>query len=95
MELTRSAGEKGGLIKDIYGAWNLPAALLPPVYVLVMIVQYTLIQWRIRRAPIYRRAYSAAVSGLSFVIAGVVFRLLRRRAAADRAVGPSTVWSGS
>ena len=25
VELTRSAGEKGGLIKDIYGAWNLPA----------------------------------------------------------------------
>ncbi len=78
VELTRSAGEKGGLIKDIYGAWNLPAGLLlPPVYVLIIsIVQYTLIQWRIRRAPIYRRAYSAAVSGLSFVIAGVVFRLL-------------------
>ncbi len=25
VELTRSAGEKGGLIKDVYGAWNLPA----------------------------------------------------------------------
>jgi len=78
VELTRSAGEKGGLIKDVYGAWNLPAGLLlPPLYVVIItIVQYGLIQWRIRRAPIYRRAYSAAVSGLSFVIAGLVFRLL-------------------
>jgi diguanylate cyclase (GGDEF)-like protein len=78
VELTRSAGEKGGLIKDIYGAWNLPAGLLlPPVYVLVIsIVQYTLIQLRIRRGLIYRRAYSAATSGLSFVIAGVVLRAM-------------------
>ena len=74
VELTRSAGEKGGLVKDVYGAWNLPAGLLlPPVYVLVIsIVQYTLIQLRIRRGLIYRRAYSAATSGLSFVTAGVV-----------------------
>ncbi len=78
VELTRSAGEKGGLVKDVYGAWNLPAGLLlPPVYVLVIsIVQYTLIQWRIRRGLIYRRAYSAATSGLSFVIAGVVLRAM-------------------
>ena len=78
VELTRSAGEKGGLIKDVYGAWNLPAGLLlPPVYVLVIsIVQYTLIQLRIRRGLIYRRAYSAATSGLSFVIAGVVLRAM-------------------
>ncbi len=78
VELTRSAGEKGGLVKDVYGAWNLPAGLLlPPVYVLVIsIVQYTLIQWRIRRGLIYRRAYSAASSGLSFVIAGVVLRAM-------------------
>jgi diguanylate cyclase (GGDEF)-like protein len=78
VELTRSAGEKGGLVKDVYGAWNLPAGLLlPPVYVLVIsIVQYTLIQLRIRRGLIYRRAYSAATSGLSFVIAGVVLRAM-------------------
>jgi len=78
VELTRNAGEKGGLIKDVYGAWDLPAAiLLPPLYILIItIVQYALIQWRIRRAPVYRRAYTAAAAGLSFALAGVVFRSL-------------------
>jgi diguanylate cyclase (GGDEF)-like protein len=78
VELTRNAGEKGGLIKDVYGAWDLPAAiLLPPLYVLVIaIVQYALLQIRVRRAPFYRRAYSAAAAGLSFALAGEVFRWL-------------------
>jgi diguanylate cyclase (GGDEF)-like protein len=78
VELTRSVGEKGGLIKDVYGAWDLPAAiLLPPIYVLVATVfQLTLIQSRIRRAPLYRRSYSASALGLSYVVAGLAFRYL-------------------
>jgi diguanylate cyclase (GGDEF)-like protein len=76
VEVTRSAGEKGGLIKDVYGAWELPAAiLLPPVYVLFApIVQLALIQFRIRRAPLHRRMYSAVSLGLSYAAAGLVFR---------------------
>jgi diguanylate cyclase (GGDEF)-like protein len=78
VEVTRSAGEKGGLIKDVYGAWELPAAvLLPPVYVLLApIAQLVLIQFRIRRAPLYRRLYSAVSLGLSYAVAGLVFRFL-------------------
>ena len=35
-ELTRQVGENKGLIKDVYGAWALPAAfLLPPVVAVV------------------------------------------------------------
>ena len=37
VELTRQEGEKNGLVKDVYSAWALPAAiLLPPLYVLVL-----------------------------------------------------------
>jgi diguanylate cyclase (GGDEF)-like protein len=95
VELTRNAGEKGGLIKDVYGAWDLPAAiLLPPLYVLVItIVQYALIQWRIRRAPLYRRSYTAAAAGLSFVLAGVVFRSLSHLTiAGSAATARDLVW---
>ena len=79
VELTRQEGEKKGLIKDIFGAWGLPAALLlPPVYVLVMMfIHYGLSQWRIRQTAIYKRAYSAAGAGLSLATAGVVFRSIR------------------
>ena len=76
VEFTRHEGEKKGLIKDIYSAWGLPAAiLLPPVYVLVMTaLYYPLLQWRVRKTALYKRAYSAAVAGLAFVAAGMVFR---------------------
>ena len=80
VELTRQEGHRKGLIKDVYSAWGLPAAiLLPPVYVLVMTATYyAFLQWRVRQIAIYKRAYSAAVVGLSFVAAGVVFRWLRQ-----------------
>ena len=50
VELTRQEGEKTGLIKDIYSAWGLPAAiLLPPIYVLVLtLIHYSFVQWRVR-----------------------------------------------
>ena len=36
VELTRRAGENAGVIKDVFGVWILPiAVLLPPVYVLL------------------------------------------------------------
>src|SRR5438105_4553982 len=36
VELTRKAGEQGGMIKDVQGVWELPAAiLLPPLYALI------------------------------------------------------------
>ncbi len=75
VELTRKAGEQGGMIKDVQGVWELPAAiLLPPLYaLLVPIVRIALVQWRIRRAPVYRRVFTGAAIGLSYGAASVTF----------------------
>jgi diguanylate cyclase (GGDEF)-like protein len=90
VELTRRIGENTGVVKDVYATWELPAAiLLPLVYVpLLPIVRFALAQWRIRRVPVYRRAFSAAVIGLSYVAAALTFHGLIRLvpgAAADPA----------
>ena len=76
VELTRRAGENLGFVKDVYAVWELPVAmLLPLVYVpLLPVVRTALTQWRIRRAPVYRRVFSAAAIGLSYVTAALVFR---------------------
>ena len=80
VEVTRRAGENPGMIKDVYATWELPAALLLPlVYVPVLpLVRMALTQWRIRRVPVYRRVFSAAVVGLSYVVAALVFRTMIR-----------------
>jgi len=78
VELTRRAGENLGFVKDVYAVWELPVAiLLPLVYVpLLPVLRTALTQWRIRRAPVYRRVFSAAAIGLSYLAAAVVFRTL-------------------
>ena len=80
VELTRNTGEKNGMSKDVYATWELPAALLlPMVYVPVIpIVRTALTQWRASRAPAYRRVFSAAVVGLSYVAAALAFHALIR-----------------
>jgi diguanylate cyclase (GGDEF)-like protein len=82
VELTRRVGENPGMVKDVYATWELPAALLLPlVYVpLLPIVRMALTQWRIKRAPTYRRVFSAAVVGLSYVAAALTFHGLIRLA---------------
>jgi diguanylate cyclase (GGDEF)-like protein len=76
VEVTRRADQNIGMVKDVYAPWELPAAiLLPLVYVPVLpIVRMCLTQWRIERVPAYRRVFSAAVVGLSYVAAGLTFR---------------------
>jgi len=76
VELTRRAGENLGVIKDVYAVWELPVAiLLPLAYVpLLPVVRTALTQWRIRRAPVYRRVFSAAAIGLSYLAAALAFR---------------------
>ena len=76
VELTRRIGENTGMVKDVYATWELPAAiLLPLAYVpLLPIVRFALTQWRIRRVPVYRRAFSAAAIGLSYAAAALTFR---------------------
>ena len=76
VELTRRAGEREGLIRDVYIIWDLSAAvLLPPLYALVIpLPRAVLTEWRIRRTLLHRRAYSTAAHGLSNAAASVVFR---------------------
>jgi diguanylate cyclase (GGDEF)-like protein len=76
VELTRRAGEREGLTRDVYIIWDLAAAvLLPPLYALVIpLPRAVLTEWRIRRTLLHRRAYSTAAHGLSYAAASVVFR---------------------
>ena len=75
VELTRRAGQAGGVVRDVYAIWDLPVALLlPPVYVLLVpIPRMILTQARIRKTLLHRRAYSAAALGLSYAAASVIF----------------------
>ncbi len=88
VEMTRRAGENVGLIKDVYGVWELPVAiLLPPLYVLIApILRTVLIQWRVRTAPVYRRVFNAAVLGLSYGSASFVFHSVIRMNATPAAI---------
>ena len=76
VELTRRAGEREGLTRDVYIIWDLAAAvLLPPLYALVIpLPRAVLTEWRIRRTLPHRRAYSTAAHGLSNAAASAVFR---------------------
>jgi diguanylate cyclase (GGDEF)-like protein len=75
VELTRRAGQTGGVVRDVYAIWDLPVALLlPPVYVLLVpIPRMILTHARVRQTPLHRRAYSAAAQGLAYAAASVVF----------------------
>jgi diguanylate cyclase (GGDEF)-like protein len=75
VELTRKAGEQGGHIRDVQGVWELPVAiLLPPLYALLIpMARFALVQFRVRRAPVYRRVFSGASVGLSYGAASVMF----------------------
>ena len=68
------------MIKDVQGVWELPVAiLLPPLYALIApITRIALMQWRVRRAPLYRRVFSSASVGLSYGAASVTFHSLSR-----------------
>jgi diguanylate cyclase (GGDEF)-like protein len=75
VELTRCTGEPGGVVRDVYAIWDLPAAvLLPPLYaLLVPVPRMILTQLRIRRTAMYRRAYTAAAVGLAYAAASLAF----------------------
>src|SRR5205823_8781165 len=40
------------------------------------VIRFALTQWRILRVPVYRRVFSAAAIGLSYVSAALAFRVL-------------------
>jgi diguanylate cyclase (GGDEF)-like protein len=76
VELTRRAGEREGVTRDVYAIWDLPAAvLLPPLYALLIpLPRAVLTEWRIRRTLLHRRAYSTSAHGLAYAAASLVFR---------------------
>jgi diguanylate cyclase (GGDEF)-like protein len=96
VELTKRTGENAGLIKDVYGVWELPLAiLLPPVFTLVApIFRFTLTQLRIRPVPLHRRVFSAAMMGLSNASASLVFHAITGQpfGAAPGIGSPATLW---
>jgi len=75
VELTRRNSEPAGVIKDVYAVWELPMVILLPVlYVLIVpAIRLTLTQWRVRRAPLYRRVFTAAAIGLAYASASLVY----------------------
>jgi diguanylate cyclase (GGDEF)-like protein len=97
VELSRKAGEQGGMTKDVQGVWELPVAiLLPPLYALIApITRIALMQWRERRAPPYRRVFSSASVGLSYGAASVTFHGLTRLFPAHpgETITRATVWT--
>ena len=93
VELTRRAGEREGLARDVYAIWDLSAAvLLPPLYALVIpLPRAVLTEWRIRRTLLHRRAYSTAAHGLSYAAASAGLQVRRARPVrrrGDRAAMP-------
>jgi len=76
VELTRRLSEPEGVVKDVYTIWELPViVLLPFLYALLMpIARLALTQWRVRRAPTYRRVFTAAAIGIAYGSASLAFR---------------------
>ena len=75
VEMSRRASEPTGVVKDVYAVWELPIVfLLPGLYALIVpAIGLTLTQWRVRRAPVYRRVYTAAAIGIAYGCARLVF----------------------
>jgi diguanylate cyclase (GGDEF)-like protein len=75
VEMARRASEPAGVVKDVYAVWELPVVfLLPPVYALIVpAIRLTLTQWRVRRAPVYKRVYTVAAIGIAYGCARVVY----------------------
>jgi diguanylate cyclase (GGDEF)-like protein len=75
IELARKTGEPGHTAQDVQGVWELPIAiLLPPLFGLIApIPRIALQQWRIRRAPPYRRVFTCATLGLSNCVTSLTF----------------------
>jgi diguanylate cyclase (GGDEF)-like protein len=97
VEWTRKAGEQGNMTLDVQGVWELPVAiLLPPLYALLIpVIRFTLLQLRVRRAPAYRRVFSAAAVSLSYGAASVTFHGLSHMVArpSGGALSQATVWT--
>jgi diguanylate cyclase (GGDEF)-like protein len=75
VELTRRSSEPTGVVKDVYAVWELPIViLLPLLYALIIpAIRLALTQWRVRRAPPYRRVFTASAIGIGYGCASLVY----------------------
>ena len=75
VEMARRASEPAGVVKDVYAVWELPIVfLLPGIYALIVpAIRLTLTQWRVRRAPAYKRVYTVAAIGIAYGCARLVY----------------------
>src|SRR6202020_186762 len=75
VEMARRASESAGVVKDVYAVWELPIVfLLPGIYALIVpAIRLTLTQWRVRRAPVYKRVYTVAAIGIAYGCARIVY----------------------
>ncbi len=75
VEVARRASEPAGVVKDVYAVWELPVVfLLPGLYALIVpAIRLTLTQWRVRRAPVYKRVYTVAAIGIAYGCARLVY----------------------
>jgi diguanylate cyclase (GGDEF)-like protein len=75
VELSRRASERAGVVKDVYAVWELPMVfLLPGLYALIVpVFRIALTQWRVRRAPVYKRVYTVAAIGIAYGCARLVY----------------------
>jgi diguanylate cyclase (GGDEF)-like protein len=94
VELTRRASEPAGVVKDVYAVWELPVVILLPVgYALIIpAIRLALTQWRVRRAPLYRRVFTAAAIGLAYGSASLVYHGILPADVAPRAYLWSHPW---
>jgi diguanylate cyclase (GGDEF)-like protein len=78
LELTRHAGEPAGIAKDMHAVWELPIAILLPLWYAPIspIIRIALTQCRVRRGAPHRRVFSGAALGLSYLAASAVFHQL-------------------
>jgi diguanylate cyclase (GGDEF)-like protein len=75
IEAIRRLGQPSGVSRDLLSAWWLPIALLlPPIYALLSpFLVGVALYVRGRRAPLYRRVFSAAALGLAGAVTSVTF----------------------
>jgi diguanylate cyclase (GGDEF)-like protein len=75
VETARRASEPVGVVKDVYAVWELPIVfLLPGLYALIVpAIRLALTQWRVRRAPVYKRVYTVAAIGTAYGCARLVY----------------------
>jgi diguanylate cyclase (GGDEF)-like protein len=92
IETMRRLGQPSGMSRDLLSAWWLPIALLlPPLYaMLAPFVIGAVLTVRVRRIPVYRRAFSSAALGLAGAAASAAFHLSVPDSARVTLEGPHT-----